>query len=114
MSASDSNFVKKVVKKWQVKLRLEDWIINIHVHDKYFPGDKSCEASIVADLKYKEAELEVWKPFAEFDERHKEINIVHELCHLILWRINQHVSPSGDDLLEEVVQTLAMTFFLNG
>lgn len=105
--------VEKIVEKWQSKLHLEDWIINIHFKNTNFPGDKYCEASITADLKYKEAELEIWKSFWAYDQKHQEINILHELCHLLIWRLNEHVAPSGDDVLEEVVQDLAMTFFLN-
>jgi hypothetical protein len=103
--------VEALVEKWKSRLGLSDWLINVYIRDKYYPGEPEIEACIEGDVKYKEANLEVWKEFWKFDAKHKEINVIHELCHLLLWRLHPHMAPSGDDALEEVTQTLATRFY---
>lgn len=113
MEVNRDQKVRDLLDIWLPRLGLEDWIININTRLCYFNDgeDEECEASIQVDLKYHEADLEIYIPFWNNDTAHQEKNIVHELTHILLWRLDPHISPSGDDALEEVVQTIAMRFY---
>lgn len=102
--------IKQIIEKWKPVLGLSDWIINI-VFETNYEGDDRCEASIEEDLKYHEADITIYDAFWKNDPEHREKNIVHELTHLVLCRLHPHLSPSGDDALEEVVQSIAMLFY---
>lgn len=103
--------VKAIVDFWLPRLGLDDWIITIGIHDRYYPGDQECEADIEDDIKYHQAALRIWRPFWDNDLQHRYKNIAHELVHLLLCRLHPHIPTSGDDILEEVVQTIAMLFY---
>lgn len=108
-----ARYVSVIVEKWKVRLGLSDWIVNVHIRNESYPDDETIEACITEDAKYKEADLEIWNQYWKFDEKHKEINIVHELTHLVLCKLHPFLPPIADDTLEEVVQTLAMSLYRN-
>ena len=104
-------YVIELIEKWLPRLGLNEWIINVEVVEKLHKIDKRCEAEIEEDIKYLEADMTVYSSFWNNDARHQEINIVHELVHLMFCRLHKHLSPSGDETLEEVVQRTAMLFY---
>lgn len=107
------DLVKELVKKWLPRLGLSHWIINIKFTSGILAGDPQCEATIHDDLKYLEADLEIFKPFWKHDLENQEKNIVHELVHLMLCRLHPYLAPAGDEAVEETVQTIAMIFYKN-
>lgn len=102
--------VRKLVEKWLPALGLKDWMINISVVEEYHE-QRDIQADIEDDLKYHEADMTIYKSFWEDSADKQERTIVHELVHLLLCRLHPHLSPSGDDVVEEVVQTIAMNFY---
>lgn len=103
--------IAELLKKWMPRLGLQDWIINVTIHATEMEGDDRCEAAITEDLKYHNADLEIYKPFWLNDPIHQEKDIIHELTHLLTCRLHPYLAPLGDDALEETVQTIAMQFF---
>lgn len=103
--------VWKLVDKWLPLLGLDDWIINIKIEKYTDPEDATCEASIEDDLKYLEANLSIWSPFWKNDNEHREINIVHELVHLLICPLHPHLGPAADEVVESVVQKIAMRYY---
>lgn len=111
MSTSRENLVRDMVEKWKHIFGLQAWLINIEISEKKFENDARCEASIEEDLKYLEADLTVYPAFWKNDREHQEINIAHELVHLVLCPLHKYLPPLADDVLEGVVQHLAMSAF---
>ena len=87
------------------------WNINIKCSEELCERDPGCEAEIDDDLKYHEANLGIYNCFWEHTDERREMIIVHEMMHLVMCRLHPHISPSGDDIVEEVVQSVAMLFF---
>ena len=105
-------YIRDLIDKWKPRLGLDDWIINLKIKNSYeSTGEHRCEAAISDDLKYLEADLEIYKPFWKITKEKQEITIVHELVHLLLCPLHPHYASAGDDIFEQVTQKLAITFF---
>lgn len=103
--------IKNWLDKWQYNLGLHEWMINVEIAEKNDPEDSRCEISIEDDLKYLEADLTIYPAFWEHDSQHQEINLVHELVHLVLCPLHPYIAPAGDDVLEGIVQKIAINAF---
>lgn len=102
--------VAAMILKWKLKLGLSEWIINVHFSSKCHKDDGECEADISDDLKYLEADLTIYPKFWENDREHQEINIIHELVHLLICPLHPFLGNAADDVLEGVVQKIAVNF----
>lgn len=105
--------VQCLVDKWKPILGLEKWIVNIHIQDGYDPEEDDIQADITEDLRYFEAELNIWKQFWDDEPWKQEVTIVHELVHLLLCPLHQYLPPAGDEEVERVTQTIALRFIHN-
>lgn len=104
--------VEALIRELQEDLGLSDWIINVKVSKKENEeAGEVCEAEIEDFLKYHEGNLTLYPSFFRNSKKNQEINLLHELTHLLLCRLHPHLAPSGDDALEEVVQSIAMQFY---
>jgi len=106
--------IARLVDRWKHVVGLGNWMLCVKIRKGYYPGDKTCEASVTEDLKYAYADIEIWKPFWKGDVKTQEITVLHELVHLVLCRLHPHLAPSGDAALEEVVQAVTMILFNHG
>lgn len=102
--------VRGLVDTWLPRLFLSGWIINIELKDRLCAEDKDTEAEVSADFKYHDADLKIFPPFWKRPENQERI-ILHELVHLLLWRIDPYMGKAGDEALEEVCQTITMAFY---
>lgn len=102
--------INQLIEKLKRRLGLSDWIINVFFKDDgyYSADDHDTECAIESDLKYMEADLYIFKPFWDHPLGHQEINIKHELVHLLLCPLHPCLPPIADDVLESVVQKIAM------
>lgn len=77
--------LKKILKKWQKILLLENWFLSIKIVD-FKRKDYRQSGDIKVDLKNKKATiLLTYQPF-----RDEETTIVHELVHLLLWDFDRY------------------------
>ncbi len=103
--------IRSLVELWKNRIGLNDWIVNVSFEYRGHPDEEGCEADIEAFTHYREADLTIWNGFWKFGKEHRIINLIHELVHLILWKLHPHLSPSGDDVLEEVCQQTAVAIY---
>ena len=105
--------VRDRVEGFKKRMGLGDWMIDIKFEEGDLPEDDTCEAQIVADQKYHDASLTIWKCFWDRDSYRQGASLVHELVHIILWQLHPYLVPAGDDAVEEVCQRLAMVILQN-
>ena len=70
--------IKRIVARWQTRLQLGDWEIEI---DWDTPCDPDCHAQIAMNRDYKQARLRLDEPWRGWSPAHAERVLVHELCH---------------------------------
>jgi hypothetical protein len=113
--------LKKILKKWQEILLLENWLLSIKIVD-FKRKDYRQSGDIKVDSKNKKATiLLTYLPF-----RDEETTIVHELIHLLLWDFDHYCEKlalkssklfTGDhdkylDQLEKIVAKITKILFL--
>jgi len=77
--------MQKLIKKWQLMLGLEDWILNVKFVD-FNRKDYEQSGDIKVDQKNKKATILISNNPKYSDEQ----IIVHELVHLLLWEYDHH------------------------
>lgn len=110
------NSIKKLIKKWQAILNLNDWILNAKLVDFKRP-DYPQSGDIKVDLKNKKAIILLSNNPRLSDEK----IVVHELVHLLLWEYDhfcENSIPAGKkdkyfDLLEKTAAKLTRILLQN-
>ncbi len=72
--------IQSLIKKWQPKLGLNDWMLNVRFVD-FKRTDYLQSGDIEVDLKNKKATM----LFSNNPQKDDEYIVVHELVHLLLW-----------------------------
>ena len=106
------SFLNKILVKWQKKLQMTDWKLDLQIVD-FKRVDYRQSGDFIANPKKKTASiLMTWNPFRE-DE---EYTLVHELIHVLLYDydkscenelIKNKVSKAKQDLYMEKLENLA-------
>jgi len=104
-----TNEVNRQIKKWQIKLDLEDWVLGVRFVD-FKRKDYQQSGDIEVDSKNKKATILISNNPKYGDER----IVVHELAHLLLWeydhfcenQIPKNKKGQYFDLLEEAAAKL--------
>jgi hypothetical protein len=77
--------LQKACALWQKRLRLQDWDVRVRVRRKAQMSAEKCRACVDADLRLKEALIEIQDPIDYTPKiwvNDMEQSLVHELLHL--------------------------------
>lgn len=110
------NNIKKLIKKWQAILDLNDWILNAKLID-FKRTDYPQSGDIEVDLKNKKATILL----SNNPQKDDEYIVVHELVHLLLWEYDhfcENLIPADKkdryfDLLEKTAAKLTNILLKN-
>ena len=79
-----SKYFEPYIEKWQKRLRLEDWIINISLTNGVINNDPDIMGyTTVNTLHGKKAEVEFLENLRHISDDQREWYIIHELLHII-------------------------------
>lgn len=105
--------IEEVAKEWQERLYLQEWKIDYRYErrsesflnvseSRYTPTVKKASLVFVDPVDY-----ELASDYQSADERDMEVEIVHELLHLKLYRLRPEDNSREMDDFEQAVETMA-------
>jgi len=92
-----------LLDKWQGRLGLNTWTIDVHLVLPNSPASEEDEDKTVADIVYDNADLTETIRVAQASRREVENSLLHELVHLELEAWNPPVYPGEE---EKTVETI--------
>lgn len=105
--------LKKLLKRWQKRLRLRDWDIKIAVKRARHMTLDNVAGEILWNLHSKEAVIHILDPIDDecMTDENIEHTIVHELLHLHFAMINKlcdspHYSTHEEQAIESIAKAL--------
>lgn len=114
--------IETILREWQKRLKLSHWIITINWDE---PTDEDNEAEYAAEDWYNQCSIKISKEWEQWERRHANVVLAHELVHLHLHEMHVAVNALEPKFKKDVwemwfgrfhagqeraVETLAQTF----
>lgn len=90
--------VSSYIQKWQPRLYLHEWAFKTTYYHEAEKEDEST-AAILMNPQYKQADIKINPKFWDSDPREREMILVHELCHCIVYPLVQLASDACNQQL---------------
>lgn len=79
-----TDYLNKLLDKWQAKLLMSHWNVELFVSEKPDDEDENLRAESKSDLTYYEASIVFYPAYWKHSEKERESTFVHELLHSVL------------------------------